>query len=133
MKNLIVCICASYLFLVCSAAAADDVTESPGVSDAPVVAVTPEKPLHNGSHVDDGEEVHVNYRNPFSYEPKAFVFIMIFLGAFLMMAFVCKCHCICPKLVLMKSLCSYFQWDLWFLRGKLCVQNMQTGSTLIRS
>merc|ERR1719433_1020465 len=63
----------------------------------------PEHRLTNGSHPENepppphthGESEHgkkdekeKNYRNPFSYEPKSLVIVVIFVGAFLLMAFV---------------------------------------------
>ena len=41
-------------------------------------------------HSVEEKEKEPNYRNPFSYLPKPFVFAMIFIGAFLLMIFVCK-------------------------------------------
>ena len=45
--------------------------------------------LHATPH-DSEENKKPNYRNPFSYEPKTFVFVVIFVGALLMMVFVGK-------------------------------------------
>ena len=50
-----------------------------------------------GVHGKDKEEKK-NYRNPFSYEPKGVVIVVIIVGAFVMMAIVCKYCQICFKL-----------------------------------
>ena len=62
---------------------------APSVQTAPHNDTRGPHGVHGDNHPAPEKE-EPDYRNPFTYLPKPFVFAMIFIGAFLLMIFVCE-------------------------------------------